>query len=33
MPDIRQILDALTSLKLAVDGLIRECKLELGEKA
>ena len=33
MPDIRQILDALTALKLSVDGLIRECKLELGEKA
>jgi ParB family transcriptional regulator, chromosome partitioning protein len=33
MPDIRQVLDSLTSLKLSVDGLIRECRLELGEKA
>lgn len=31
-PEVRQIEDALTSLKLAVDGLLRECKLELGEK-
>lgn len=31
--EVRQIEDALTSLKLAVDGLIRECRLELGEKA
>jgi ParB family chromosome partitioning protein len=31
-PEIRQIQDALTSLKLAVEGLLRECKLELGEK-
>ena len=30
-PEVRQIEDALTSLKLAVDGLLRECKLELGE--
>jgi ParB family chromosome partitioning protein len=30
-PEIRQIEDALTSLKLAVDGLLRECRLELGE--
>jgi ParB family chromosome partitioning protein len=30
-PEVRQVLDSLTSLKLAVDGLIRECKLELGE--
>jgi ParB family chromosome partitioning protein len=30
-PEIRQVQDALTSMKLAVDGLIRECKLELGE--
>jgi ParB family chromosome partitioning protein len=30
-PEVRQILDALTSLKLAVDGLIRECRLEVGE--
>jgi ParB family transcriptional regulator, chromosome partitioning protein len=29
--EIRQIEDALTSLKLAVDGLLRECRLELGE--
>lgn len=33
LPDVRQILDSLTSLKLTVDGLIRECRLELGEKA
>lgn len=31
-PEIRQIQDALTSLKLAVEGLLRECRLELGEK-
>ncbi len=31
-PEIRQVQDALTSLKLAVEGLLRECKLELGEK-
>ncbi len=30
-PEIRQVLDALTSMKLSVDGLIRECKMELGE--
>jgi ParB family chromosome partitioning protein len=30
-PEVRQVLDALTSMKLSVDGLIRECKLELGE--
>lgn len=30
-PEIRQIEDALSSLKLAVDGLLRECRLELGE--
>lgn len=28
---VRQLSDALTSLKLGVDGLLRECKLELGE--
>jgi ParB family transcriptional regulator, chromosome partitioning protein len=32
LPDIRQILDALTDLRLTVDGLMRECRLELGEK-
>jgi ParB family chromosome partitioning protein len=32
-PDVQQLADALTSLKLAVDGLLRECKLELGETA
>jgi ParB family chromosome partitioning protein len=32
-PEIRQIEDSLTSLKLAVDGLLRECRLELGETA
>ena len=29
--DVQQVTDALTSLKLAVDGLLRECRLELGE--
>ena len=29
--DVQQLVDALTSLKLAVDGLLRECRLELGE--
>ena len=28
-PEVRQIQDSLTSLKLAVDGLLRECSLEL----
>jgi ParB family chromosome partitioning protein len=31
-PELRQIEDALTSLKLAVDGLLRNCKEVLGEK-
>lgn len=31
-PELRQIEDALTSLKLAVDGLLRNCKESLGEK-
>jgi len=31
-PELRQIEDALTSLKLAVDGLLRNCKEALGEK-
>ncbi len=31
-PEVRQLEDALTSLKLTVDGLLRECRLELGEK-
>jgi ParB family transcriptional regulator, chromosome partitioning protein len=31
--EVRAVADALTSLKLAVDGLLRECRLELGEKA
>jgi ParB family transcriptional regulator, chromosome partitioning protein len=31
-PELRQIEDALTSLKLAVDGLLRHCKEQLGEK-
>ena len=31
-PELRQIEDALTSLKLAVDGLLRNCKEQLGEK-
>lgn len=30
--DVRQLEDALTSLKLAVDGLLRECRLELEGK-
>ncbi len=30
-PELRQIQDALTSLKLAVDGLLRTCKEQLGE--
>jgi len=30
-PELRQIQDALTSLKLAVDGLLRGCKEHLGE--
>jgi len=30
-PDVSQLTDALTSLKLTVDGLLRECRLELGE--
>jgi len=30
--EMRQIEDALTSLKLAVDGLLRNCKEQLGEK-
>ena len=30
-PEIRQMQDALTSLKLAVDGLLRNCKDQLGE--
>ncbi len=30
-PDVHQLTDALTSLKLVVDGLLRECRLELGE--
>jgi ParB family transcriptional regulator, chromosome partitioning protein len=30
--EVRAVADALTSLKLAVDGLLRECRLELGEK-
>ena len=29
---ILQMVDALTSMKLAVDGLLRECRLELGER-
>lgn len=29
--EVRQVEDALTSVKLAIDGLLRECKLELGE--
>jgi ParB family chromosome partitioning protein len=28
-PEVHQVQDSLTSLKLAVDGLLRECKLEL----
>lgn len=31
-PDVHQLTDALTSLKLAVDSLLRECRLELGER-
>jgi ParB family chromosome partitioning protein len=31
-PELRQIEDALTSLKLTVDGLLRGCKEQLGEK-
>ncbi len=30
-PEVRQMEDALTSLKLTVDGLLRACKKELGE--
>ncbi len=29
--EVEQIMDVLTSLKLSVDGLLRECKLEVGE--
>ena len=31
-PELRQLEDALTSLKLAVDGLLRKCKEQLGER-
>ncbi len=31
-PELRQLEDALTSLKLAVDGLLQSCKRQLGEK-
>jgi ParB family chromosome partitioning protein len=31
-PELRQLEDALTSLKIAVDGLLRSCKTQLGEK-
>lgn len=31
-PELRQIEDALTSLKIAVEGLLRSCKEQLGEK-
>ncbi len=31
-PELRQVEDALTSLQLAVDGLLRSCKEALGEK-
>lgn len=30
-PEVQQVADALTAMKLAVDGLLRECRLELGE--
>lgn len=30
-PEVRQVQDALSSLKMAVEGLLRECRLELGE--
>ncbi|HXG24116.1 MAG TPA: ParB/RepB/Spo0J family partition protein [Chthonomonadales bacterium] len=32
-PEVRQIEDALTSLRVTIDGLLHECKLVLGEKA
>ena len=32
-PELRQLEDALTSLKMVVDGLLRSCKERLGEKA